>query len=378
MTTKIEWTEETWNPVTGCSKVSAGCTHCYAETLDRRFAKKDGHPFRPWNSANMAHNVRLHPERIDAPLHWRKPRRVFVNSMSDLFHEKVPFEFLDEVFAVMLACAVLESRTHTFQVLTKRPARMMEYLTHRSPSEMIKAWAYAGDGLIHLTDGDVLFSDAVYTETVHDWDAFGHNSNNSPAKSFGYTKKLWPLPNVWLGVSVENQQAADERIPMLLQTPAAVRFLSCEPLLGPIDLNCITLGGEITGNGKRKIVWDALNGWEHQFSTERTSEIPNLSSSKSHPDVDWVIAGGESGPGARLMHPEWVRSLRDQCMQADVPFFFKQWGEWAPFLALDKHPGQNKKGVILGKETVWRVGKRKAGRMLDGCTWDEFPKAGGK
>ena len=212
----IEWTDKTWNPVTGCTKVSAGCKNCYAERLFPR-----PYPGRAFT------DVRLHPERLRQPFHWRKPRRVFVNSMSDLFHEAGPDEFLDQVFAVM----ALRPR-HVFQCLTKRPERMQRYLNSRAKS-------------------------------VEYWER--------QAREFGYTFKFqwegevigtcpFPLPNVWLGVSVEDQEAADARIPLLLETPAAIRFLSCEPLLGRIDL--------------------------------RLDQYKRL---------DWVIVGGESGPRARSM-----------------------------------------------------------------------------
>lgn len=260
--TKIEWTDEVWNPVTGCSKVSEGCKNCYAERFSHRF----GWTKKPWTVGNASENVKVHPGRLEQPLQWRKPRKIFVNSMSDLFHEQVPFEFIDKVFSIMALVP-----QHTFQILTKRPERMKEYIAHRA------------------------------------------------AKEFSHLKHIkWPLPNVWLGVSVENQKAADERIPLLLDTPAAVRFLSCEPLLGPVDL-------ERPVPGSRPV-----NGVYPPWMIHL---------------LDWVIVGGESGPGARPMHPDWVRSLRDQCQQAGVPFFFKQWG-----------------------------GKKKAGRLLDGEEWNELPR----
>jgi protein gp37 len=224
--TKIEWTDATWNPVTGCTKVSQGCKHCYAE----RFAKRLGYDFS---------QVELHPERLEIPLHWKKPRRIFVNSMSDLFHRDVPVEFIAEVFNVMARAS-----HHTFQLLTKR-ARRLASLAPFLP---------------------------------------------------------WP-ENLWVGVSVET---ADYlwRIGCLREVPAAVRFLSLEPLLGP---------------------------------------IPDLP--LGH--INWVIAGGESGPGARPMRAEWARSVRDQSLAAGVPFFFKQWGG---------------------------VQRTKAGRRLDGRTWDQYPQ----
>jgi len=245
----IEWTDATWNPVTGCSKVSPGCAHCYAATLAPRLHRmgQAGYTDLPWTPEHAAENVVLHPERLDMPLRWTRPRRIFVNSMSDLFHELVPDEFIARVWMRMEA-----AQHHTFQILTKRPDRMLEV---------------AGRLNAH------------------------------------------PLPNVWLGTSVENQRWADERIPLLTETPAVVRFLSCEPLLGPVDLvgpiqrwmagrtGAVVAGGDgvtITYHGRRPI--------------------------------HWVIVGGESGPGHRPMDPEWVRGLRDQCAMGGVPFFLKQWG----------------------------------------------------
>ena len=254
--TAIEWTDRTWNPVTGCTKVSPGCANCYAERITNRFAGPDAFD-----------KVVLHPERLEDPLRWKKTSRVFVNSMSDLFHECVPDGFLDAAFSVMA-----RRRLHTFQILTKRAERVRNY-----------------------------FADPLTRIRV--------------AKAIAWNDiPQWPLPNVWLGVSVENQRFADERIPLLLQTPAAVRFISVEPMLGPVDLF------NADGDGLRGGLKGAL---------------------------DWVICGGESGPGARPLHPNWARALRDQCQSAGVPFFFKQWGGRTP---------------------------KAGGRLLDGREWNEFPK----
>lgn len=220
--TGIQWTDETWNPVVGCSHVSEGCRFCYAETMDRRIRGIAGEEFKPWTAPNAAYNVRLHPERLAAPLKWRKPRRVFVNSMSDLFHEQVPDEFIDRVFAVMAL-----TPQHQYQVLTKRPERMRAYLRDMGAhymaevdGEYMERW---GDAAVELT-GDPC-------------------SAGGPIEDCG-----WPLPNVWLGVSVEDQAAADSRIPLLLETPAAVRFLSCEPLLSAVDLSQWMSGGSDNAN----------------------------------------------------------------------------------------------------------------------------------
>jgi protein gp37 len=255
----IEWTDATWNPVTGCTKVSPGCDHCYAERITNRF----GGP-------GAFDTVVLHPERLTMPLHWKKPRMVFVNSMSDLFHDDVPDEFIRDVFVKMEVCT-----EHTFQILTKRPGRM---------ASLLGRWK-------------------------REWET---------AERMPTTIPRIPLPNIWLGTSVEDQKWADVRVPKLLETPAAVRFLSCEPLLGPIDFEFL---GEL--------------------------ELPaDVDGAPYAGGIDWVIAGGESGPDARPMHPDWARSLRDQCIEAEIPFFFKQWG------------GRTAK-----------VG----GRELDGRTWDEMP-----
>jgi protein gp37 len=232
----IEWTDATWNPVTGCSKISPGCTRCYAEKFAERFRDVPGHPYQ------QGFDLRLWPERLDVPLRWKAPRMIFVNSMSDLFHDRVPDDFIAQVFATMR-----KATQHTFQVLTKRAERLADWYDRHPQFEM--------------------------------------------------------LPNVWIGVSVEDRKYGLARLPWLRRVTSFVRFLSVEPLLedlGPIDLS----------------------------------------------GIDWVIAGGESGPGARPMKPEWAIGVRDQCRAAGVPFFFKQWGG------------------------VW---KKRNGRVLEGRTWDEMP-----
>ncbi len=250
---KIEWTDASWNPVTGCTKVSPGCAHCYAETFAERFRGVRGHAFE------QGFDLRLWPERLELPLKWKRPRRVFVNSMSDLFHEGVPDELIEQVFDVMV-----QANRHVFQVLTKRAGRMLKWTKARYQS--------------------------------------GSNGKNG--------KKHWPT-NVWLGVSVENQ-VYTSRITYLQKSPASIRFLSIEPLLGPVTLGRSLLEG-----------------------------------------IHWVIVGGESGPRARAVRPEWVFKIREQCEKHHVPFFFKQWGAYDP----------------SGK----RVGKKVAGRILEGRTWNEMP-----
>jgi len=316
--TSIEWTDASWNPIVGCTEISPGCANCYAArlaatrlretpqyknlatmTLDKgEFELKERKP--RWNGG-----VRLLLERLEEPLHWRKPRRIFVCDMGDLFHESVDVEAIGMVVQTIAKCP-----QHTFQILTKRAARMKE-----------------------------IFSG--YTE---------------------YTTffKGKPLPNVWLGVSVENQHFADERIPLLLSMPAAVRWISAEPLLGPVDMR----------------VW--LNP-------------PPYPIGPGHwPGIDWVVCGGESGANARPMHPDWARSLRDQCKAAGVPFFFKQWGEWARWepslgtdhvqhMAVDGRTGSSPGWVdgyknITITEPIVKAGKKKAGRLLDGREWNQFPQ----
>lgn len=308
--TKIEWTDATWNPVTGCTKVSAGCAHCYAERMFKR----------PYPGRDFT-DVRTHPERLDWPLRWRgskqaraegRPSRIFVNSMSDLFHESVSKEFIADVVVTM-------SRSkHVFQILTKRPHRML----------------------------------ALFGNLKARWGPF---DNPIPGDAERY-----PLPNVWLGVSVEDQATADERIPLLLQTSADVRFVSYEPALRPVDF--------------RKWI-PAFAGMTNESHAREGG----------HPLLDWLIAGGESGPKARPSHPDWFRSARDQCQAAGVPFFFKQWGEWAP---IPSEPFKYSKGQWVAKDGISeggapdvisqymvRFGKKLAGRLLDGREWNEFPKS---
>ena len=319
---RIEWTESTWNPTTGCTKVSQGCKHCYAERDWPRMVRLPAYQGREFT------DVACHPERLDQPLRWRKPRRIFVNSMSDLFHQGVPEEFIAQVFAVMAA-----TPEHTYQVLTKRPERMLALLD--------------GPGFSDLVD------DLMHIHTHSDAD--------------------WPLPNVWLGVSVEDQATADERIPLLLQTPAAVRWISAEPLLGPIDMEMMRVAHDL-GEGQPYL--SPLLGYVSDGHGD-TCRVEGL---------DWVVAGGESGPKARPSHPGWFRSLRYQCKAADVPFLFKQWGEW---IGADQdecpvggpasrwvwadgkpwHPQDGQRAMPL----FCRAGKKAAGRHLDGDLHDDYP-----
>lgn len=275
---KIEWTESTWNPVRRCTRV--------------------------WVM-----------EKLDDPLRWLKPRRVLVNSMSDLFHPGVPDEFLDRIFGLMALC-----QKHTFLLPTKRPERAKEYLSLHGRDRLVRIEAHK----IRARE----------------------------------TCPLWPLPNVWMGTSVEDQKAADQRIPLLLETPAAVRWISAEPLLGPVDLSVAACTG-----------WVGLKG------------------------LLWVVVGGESGPGARPMHADWARSLRDQCQGAGVPFLFKQHGDWIHVTQTPMDPIKGQVSVadlalreIFGcrslKYYTWpdgsfsrRLGRKEAGRHLDGRIWNEYPEA---
>lgn len=325
--TGIEWTDATWNPVTGCDKVSPGCDRCYAETFAERWRGTRGHYFE------TGFDVQLRPDKLGLPLRWTKPRKVFVNSMSDLFHDSVPDAYIGSVFDVMA-----RAEQHTFQILTKRHGRMRA---------LLRKWEQEGAESVERGELHPKYGAAAWRRRDGMW----------------CTPRVWPLPNVWLGVSAEDQKRADLRIPALLDTPAAARFVSAEPLLGPIDLH----GDPI---GKDSVFW-----------------IGHL---------DWVIVGGESGSGARPMHPDWARSLRDQCLAAGVPFLFKQWGEWRWTREADDYEYERAHGDLYpnakwetvspdgviaadniphpGYATMQRVGKKRAGRELDGRTWDQYPE----
>ncbi len=253
MTNPIGWCDRTWNCVTGCSPVSPACEHCYARRMANRLRGRAGYP-----RANPF-AVTLHPDRLAAPLHWRKPRRIFVCSMGDLFHERVPDEFIWRAFNM----ATSGNRRHTYLFLTKRPERMRLWFgTYQE-----RFWHY-------------------------------HDAGEPPRP---YVSAPWPDPQLWLGVSVEDQATADERIPPLLQTPAAVRFVSVEPMLEPVDL------------------WGVRYPWQDGHA--------GLGSAFAWGDgIKWVIAGSETGPGARPAQLGWFRSLRDQCQAASVPFWLKQTG----------------------------------------------------
>ena len=352
--TAIEWTHipgykgETWNPVVGCKVVSPGCTNCYAMRMAGN--RLDGNPNTP-HYASTTQPSKAGPvwtgkigeasdKAFNAPLRWTKPRAIFVNSMGDLFAENVTDEQIARVFQIAGQCP-----QHIFIILTKRAKRMREWIKNH-----------------------------------------GHKAYNSHRLE----SSIYPAANVWLGVSVEDQARADERIPHLLATPAAKRFLSCEPLLGAIDLDNLSVN-TIDTNGTEQ--WSALCKREAQHALKEGGIGTCL---------DWIIVGGESGPNARPMHPDWARNLRDQCASARVPFFFKQWGEWLPATEDAQHPfwnfqdGSTIDGHALPDfddpqtQKTWRdgldridddtehaiflrTGKKKAGHKLDGETHHNWP-----
>ena len=272
MATKIERCDETWNPITGCTKISEGCKNCYAEQMAKRLSGRYGYP------SDDPFRVTLHREQLAKPTRYKKPRNVFVGSMGDLFHEDVEDDWLQMVFNTMESSRWYG---HKFMLLTKRPENIL--------------------------------------------------NNPSTMKLF---KRCLRMNFVWLGVTVENQEAADQRIPQLLQIPAAIRFVSVEPMLEKVNIPYHYLKGE-----------------------SRIFEDSGLIDNKKWPKIDWVLCGGESGNRARPMHPDWAMSLRDQCLEAKVPFLFKQWGTY-----------KWEEGNPL------KVGKKHSGRILDGRTWDQFPE----
>ncbi len=333
---KIEWTHrpgtksEVWNMIRGCSLESAGCSNCYAMHFAHRFSKKPGSPFegltRNTNSGvKWTGEIRLMENMLTIPLKWREPRTCFVNSMTDLFHPDVPFDFIDKVFAVMAMCP-----HHTFIILTKRASRMAEYF--QSPTRQWSVWQ-------------------------------AQMMINTEAEEFS-----WPLKNVWLLVSAEDQKTYDERVYHLMRTPAVVRGVSIEPQIGPINM----------------------------YSRFESNEYTNF----------WILNGGESGRKARPPHPDWFRTIRDQCAYAGIPYFFKQWGEWAPdshvsfngpfFIRSSKHyiididgrgeyykycttydPDFKELDPPITKENnAWwmaNTGKHESGNLLDGVQHLEFP-----
>jgi protein gp37 len=359
--TKIEWTDSTWQVTRGCTRVSEGCKHCYAERIASRF-DGPGKPFEGlihpktngWNG-----KVITLPQNLQIPWRWSKGRNIFVNSMSDLFHEDVPFEFIAAVFWVMSV-----TTRHTYQVLTKRPERMLaffEWLLEKSDCGWPLHHQEAG---WYMTEAISDASDATPEVKALGWTPWREGKRHGGYDNCG---PGWPYENVWLGVSVEDQATADERIPLLLRCPAAVRFLSCEPLLGPIDLTRIPVPVDMDEPVARCNVLQASD-WTNGAAGN---------------NIDWVIAGGESGPGARPMQPDWARSLRDQCAAGQtstgtsIPFFFKQWGEYLH--ETDSRCAKfspTKSNIHLWPDDFAsiRVGKLAAGRLLDGNEHNAIPE----
>jgi protein gp37 len=381
VSTGIEWTDATWNPIRArlrsdpgrvgwhCEHASPGCERCYSETrnLSGRCNLGTKLPFKPGHRKDV--EIFLDEATLTKPLHWRKPRMIFVCSMTDLFADFVTDEMIDRVFAVMALCP-----QHTFQVLTKRSARMREYMTSEIDPPLC--------GRLQRIQFEAY---RIAAASGAKWDeAAGIAARQAVLDNL---KRLDPrtnagFKNVWLGVSVEDQARADERIPDLLATPAAVRWLSCEPLLGPVDLTGIRM------QTTHDLGFDALGGREIH------KDDGNLSTAGRK--LDWIVCGGESGKGARPMHPDWARSLRDQCAAAGVAFFMKQWGEWA----IDDQPLPKLRDPALmfqqGRISIYpdglyrgrgffpadarnlthlhRIGKKRAGRLLDGQLHDAMPE----
>ncbi len=332
MPTKIEWTHipgykgETWNPVTGCTKISPGCANCYAETMLMRFHRSG--PFLPGNE------IQLHQDRFSIPLKWKAPRSIFVNSVSDTFHEDVPDSFLVRMYAVMAL-----TPQHIYQVLTKRP--------DRAPGLRNLGWLW----------GEVVKGEADSIRRLN------------PGLNLPEYDGTWPLPNVWLGTSAENQYWANDRVPKLLQCPAVVHFVSCEPLLSHIDLYALR---QPSGD---KI--DGFHGWRKAKTFERVYGL------------DWVIVGGESGNSKKIrpMHPEWARHLRDQANIDNKAYFFKQWGKYRPmtdeeiratpskarYVSLDPHERHIRRMLEETDIAMIKGSKDLNGHILDGKEWQEFP-----
>lgn len=380
-TTKIEWADKTWSPIIGCDRVSDGCLGCYA-IPQARIRSANPNPKVAEAFAGTVHDtgeridwtgqVNILDERLTQPMQWRKPLRIFVNSLSDMFHKNVPTEFIQQVFAVM----ALTPR-HTYQMLTKRHARMR-----------------------------ALLNDPVFRLGVLVWTARLQDDKHPmpPWNPGDRTLKTWPLPNLHLGVSVEDQQWADIRIPALLATPAAVRWISAEPLLGPVDLGI--------DDPHRDHDSDDVHGVPHPrvclTCSTNDREIAYFRREPGGNGIDWVVVGGETGHRARPTHPDWFRSLRDQCTAAGIPFFFKQFGDWGLEAPLDANgsilSGKRGMGMVLANDgtlydpgdlsypdgprrgealraghdkahltAVYRVGKKKAGRELDGREHNDFP-----
>jgi protein gp37 len=367
--TSIEWTDATWSPIRArvrqdaaeiakakgynslvsiaakmaghvgphCERVSHGCDNCYAETNNHRCLPSNGTglPYDRRSRDLVEHFV---DEKILLqPLKWKLPRNIFVINQSDLFGEWVTDEQIDLVFAVMALC-----QRHTFQVLTKRSERLLEHF---------QSIPFGGNDGAH---------DTWQYRIAKAWSTWGDHKPNWTGTPLATLEGMmrWPLSNVWLGVSVENQETADERIPLLLKTPATVRFVSAEPLLGPITLTALHFNNEVE--------IDALNGTHGVY---RPLQGTNAK-------LTWVIDGGESGPGARPAPPEWFRQIRDDCAAAGVAYFHKQNGNWSPS-PLGSSPRTKVQDVPVGDGThhrLFHVGKKAAGALLDGELIQQFPE----
>jgi protein gp37 len=357
-TTTIEWATHTWNPVTGCSPISEGCENCYAKRMAQRLRGRCGYP------EDEPFRVTLHRDRLEEPLKLRKPSRIFVCSMGDLFHPAVPDKWIDRIFAIMAL-----TPQHIYQMLTKRPGRMRQYLDRLQ----IRSADYGG--IRGASAYGVYRAAEAYDSNLGDSRFAGMLVTAFLSNREAIDRPGWPLPNVWLGVTVENNNNL-WRIEELLQIPAAVRFVCCEPMLGPVDLRLgqhwlISVGG---GYGKFHFL-----GHEHEAEEMRAHKARwegAVAKKRWLPGIDWVICGGETGPGARPMHPDWVRLLRDQCQVAGVPFLFKQWGEYREACAPDD-PIWNGQAPKLRHEHGMhfiKLGAKKTGRILDGEIWDEYPE----
>lgn len=340
MGTGIEWTHhtdytgETWNPITGCQETSPGCANCYVPRVVDQFNLDENDRYSgivDTEDRQFTGTVKFNREDLDQPQRWTKPRMIFVNSMSDLFYEDIPVQWIFEVFNTM---AHPDCEDHLFLLLTKRAERMQSIINH----ELVE-----------------------YATTEEPFSVLAKRINSDQ----------WPLDTVWCGVTVEDQDHT-HRIPTLQETQTTKRFVSCEPLLGPLDLDR-TIPGEA-----------------HYAIHPLSGQVKSVGGSDDRPGIDWVIAGGESGPNARPPHPDWFRTLRDQCDQYDVPYFFKQWGQWVPeaqsdgctpetaenarYVDCNGNTAPTDTGARKGRVTVHPVGKKQSGRILDGQTHDAFPE----
>lgn len=386
---EIEWTDKSWNPVVGCSKVSDGCKHCYALSMAHRNASNPKTPHyhgtteRRSGKTVWTGKIGVAPDRIwEEPLRRKKPTTWFVNSMGDLFHPNVPDALIDRVFAVMALCP-----QHRFQVLTKHPERMREWFSERWQASRFDQGTGRDTRVREVIE-------EMINPIFGGWaDRYADTENNDHWTDEGQCIALqfdWPLSNVWLGVSVEDQARADERIPILLDTPASVRFVSCEPLLGPVDLCAVATSKRLEAlqgydNDGEDYTFNALSSDDFYSLIGANGEIVDTVDGEYRSALDWVIVGGESGPAARPMHPDWARELRDQCSTAGVPFFFKQWGAWTPDIHMGRHTCLvHPDGLVCDEHPhrpdwpdaqaqMFQVGKAKSGRLLDGVTYDGMP-----